>query len=283
MLGGRLPNMPQDFIQFEGPWNSMKLCSIQPDIYHKLTPAILLMRLPIPCHPCMAYLPTFGWFLWWIHGCDGYWICVYFVTFIVIFFIVSGISHTFCTSQGAVSHANKVKKIDLCWTILQGDSKWPFYPLFGGHQHTNNPLKRSLNHPKKVTMNHQVVVFCHQLFFTISPFCHIFHPWIQWSHFWWISPTAIRGGKLDGETEDEFQRRNSGGPQVEGIRGIHGNGIGESNKLTAIGSYPIGSMYGTLPETNMAPENRPSQKERKVVFLAPLVSGRVPRFGWFLW
>ena len=25
------------------------------------------------------------------------------------------------------------------------------------------------------------------------------------------------GGKLDGETEDEFQRRSSGGPQVEGL------------------------------------------------------------------
>ena len=33
-----------------------------------------------------------------------------------------------------------------------GDSKWPFHPLIGGHQH---PLKGSLNHPKKVTKNAQ--------------------------------------------------------------------------------------------------------------------------------
>ena len=33
-----------------------------------------------------------------------------------------------------------------------GDSMWPFYPLIGGR---DSPLKRSLNHPKKVTLNHQ--------------------------------------------------------------------------------------------------------------------------------
>ena len=70
------------------------------------------------------------------------------------------------------------------------------------------------------------------------------------------------GGKLDGETEDEFQRRNSSGPQVEGFSGNPRiAGLGECNEMPAIGSIPIGSMYGTLPETNMAPENRPSQKE----------------------
>ena len=34
---------------------------------------------------------------------------------------------------------------------VPGDSKWPFYPLIGGHL-------TSLNHPLKVTLNHQVVV-----------------------------------------------------------------------------------------------------------------------------
>ena len=38
---------------------------------------------------------------------------------------------------------------------LPGDSKWPFHPLVGGHL---TPLKGSLNHPKKVTLNHQVVL-----------------------------------------------------------------------------------------------------------------------------
>ena len=50
-----------------------------------------------------------------------------------------------------------------------------------------------------------------------------FFPWIQWSIFDGLTH-GIPGGKLDGETEDEFQRRNSGGPQVEGKGGIHGNG-----------------------------------------------------------
>ena len=35
---------------------------------------------------------------------------------------------------------------------LPGDSKWPFHPLIGGHL---TPWKGSLNHPKKVTLNHQ--------------------------------------------------------------------------------------------------------------------------------
>ena len=37
-----------------------------------------------------------------------------------------------------------------------GDSKWPFYPIFGGH---DSPLKGSFNHPKKVTKNRQATVF----------------------------------------------------------------------------------------------------------------------------
>ena len=36
---------------------------------------------------------------------------------------------------------------------LPGDSRWPFHPLVGGHQ---QPLKGSLNHPKKVTKTCQV-------------------------------------------------------------------------------------------------------------------------------
>ena len=32
-----------------------------------------------------------------------------------------------------------------------GDSKCPFHPLVGGHLTSLNPLKGSLNHPKKVT------------------------------------------------------------------------------------------------------------------------------------
>jgi len=38
---------------------------------------------------------------------------------------------------------------------LPGDSKCPFHPLVGGHL---TIPKRSLNHPKKVTLNHQVIV-----------------------------------------------------------------------------------------------------------------------------
>ena len=36
--------------------------------------------------------------------------------------------------------------------LSPGDSKWPFHPLVGGHL---TPSKGSLNHPKKVTLNHQ--------------------------------------------------------------------------------------------------------------------------------
>ena len=37
---------------------------------------------------------------------------------------------------------------------VPGDSKWPFYPLVGGH---DSPLKVSLKHPEKVTKNRLVL------------------------------------------------------------------------------------------------------------------------------
>ncbi len=50
---------------------------------------------------------------------------------------------------------------------MPADSKWPFYPLVGGHQ---QPLKGSLNHPKKVTKNCQVMVsFKGNLLFFLVP------------------------------------------------------------------------------------------------------------------
>ncbi len=58
--------------------------------------------------------------------------------------------------QGSETKTGSWDKIPPTNQQMPGDSKWPFYPLVEGH---DSPLKRSLNHPKKVTKNWQVMIF----------------------------------------------------------------------------------------------------------------------------
>ena len=59
--------------------------------------------------------------------------------------------------RGGFSKAWKVQRSFTIF-LVPGDSKCPFHPLVGDVGGSLNPLKGSLNHPKKVTSNHLVRV-----------------------------------------------------------------------------------------------------------------------------
>ena len=57
-----------------------------------------------------------------------------------------------------------------------------------------SPLKGSLNHPKKVTLNHQVAFFKHLVFFFATSLAFLWKPMLQWSHgFVGKTPTGKSG------------------------------------------------------------------------------------------